>query len=45
MVKVAGIKNVSKMLGNIPRYVTQHNGPYNNNFIIHRIQRVDTYLH
>ena len=33
------------VLGNIPRYVTQHNVPYNIIFIIYNIKKVDTYLH
>ena len=33
------------VLGNMPRYVTQHDVPYNNDFVLHKILKVETYLH
>ena len=33
------------VLGNIPRYVLQHDVLYNTDFVLHRIQKIDTHLH
>ena len=33
------------MLGNMPRYVTQHDVPYKSDFVLHRILKVNTYLY
>ena len=35
----------SLVLGNMPRYVTQHDLPYNSDFVLHKILKVETYLH
>ena len=36
---------IHNLLGNMPRYVTQHDVPYNSDFVLHKILKVETYLH